>query len=263
MMNKKDNDIKNNKENDIKNNKENDIKNDIINNIIENNEIKSEKKNKDLKTDEKTSNILLLKNEIENYIKFLSEHKIEEDKDKNKEYDINEEFSWSIVDDLIINKNIPLEIVVNYYIKVCIDIINDNSKIFKVNEYIKNVIEYYSYNFTNENINNMHSKMIDLFLDINNIVVNNSNMYEIMGFLLFLLLTNEYKYFQLKDLNYFLNKDINSQINIAKTIKATIIYFGKDWKKYYNNFKKINLFKDGNIFSEYITNPLKSSGFKI
>ena len=241
-------------------NKEND-NNNINSDITENNEIKKE--NKNIKTYEKASNIVLLKSEIENYINFVSEHKIEEEKDKNKEYDINEEFSWSIVDDLIINKNIPLEIIVNYYIKICIDIISENSKIFKVNEYIKNVIQYYSYNFTNENINNMHSKMIELFLDINNIVVNNANMYEIMGFLLFLLLTNEYKYFQLKDLNYFLNKDINSQINIAKTIKETIVYFGKDWKKYYNNFKKINLFKEGNIFSNYITNPLKSSGFNI
>ena len=251
--------INDNNENKI----ENENKDDKNLNIIENEKINNENKSINLKVEENSKNIIELKKEIENYIDFLSEHNIEKDKDKKLEYDINEEFNWSIVDDLIINKKIPLENIVNYYIKICIDIINDNSKIFKVNEYIKNVIEYYSYNLTNENINKMHSKMIELFLDINNIVVNNSYMYEIMGFLMFLLLTNEYKYFQIKDLSNFLNKDINSQINIAKTIKSTIIYYGKNWKKYYNNFKKSSLFKEGNIFSNYITNPLKSSGFKV
>lgn len=40
----------------------------------------------------------------------------------------------------------------------------------------------------------MQSKMIELFLDIDNICINNTNLYEIMGFLLFLLMNNEYKY---------------------------------------------------------------------
>ena len=80
--------------------------------------------------------------------------------------EINDEFSWSVVDDLINKKNIPLETIINYYIKICIDIIKDKSVIFKANEYIKAVINYYSYNFSNEKINSMQSKMIELFLDI-------------------------------------------------------------------------------------------------
>ena len=218
-------------------------------------------KNADLKSDEEIQNISLLKKEIEEYMLFLIEHNIEEKKDF--ENDINDEFNWSIVDDLIVNKNIPLEKIVYYYVKVCIDIINEKSKIFKANEYIKNVINYYLYNFTNENVNNMHSKMIELFFDINNICINNAYMYEIMGFLLFLLLSNNYKLFYIKDLNTFLNKDINTQINIAKVIKYTIIFYGCNWKKYFNIFKKIVLFKDGNIFNNYIASPLKLKGFKI
>ena len=245
----------------------------VINNNINDGEVNNEDKIKDndniikvskkidSKLDEEFQNISLLKKEIEEYILFLSQHNIEE----NKEFDndINDEFNWSIVDDLIVNKKIPLEIIIYYYIKICIDIINDKSKIFKANEYIKNVINYYLYNLTNENVNNMHSKMIELFFDINNICINNSYMYEIMGFLLFLLLSNNYKLFYIKDLNTFLNKDINTQINIAKVIKYTIIFYGCNWKKYFNVFKKIVLFKDGNIFNNYIASPLKLKGFKI
>ena len=150
-----------------------------------------------------------------------------------------------------------------YYIKICADIINEKNNIIKANEYIKNVINYYSYNLTNENVNSMHSKLVELFLDIDKICINNTYMYEIMGYLLFLLLTNNYKLFYIKDLNNFLDKDINTQINIAKVVKYTIIYFEHNWKKYFNAFKKINLFKDGNIFNNYIANPLKLKGFKI
>ena len=105
--------------------------------------------------------------------------------------------------------------------------------------------------------------MIELFLDIDNISINNSNLYEIMGYLLFLLLTNNYKLFYIKDLNIFLNKDINTQINIAKVVKYTIISFNNNWKKYFDIFKKTILFKEGNIFNNYIANPLKEKGFKI
>ena len=270
--------------NENKNNNKNIISIKKTNDNIDNNKIKKEKilnnninnedknkedikndievsKKKEQKLDEEIQNISLLKKEIEEYMLFLSEHNIEENKDFDN--DINDEFNWGIVDDLIINKNIPLEKIVYYYVKVCIDIINDKSKIFKANEYIKNVINYYLYNFTNENVNNMHSKMIELFFDINNICINNSCMYEIMGFLLFLLLSNNYKLFYIKDLNTFLNKDINTQINIAKVIKYTIIFYGCNWKKYFNIFKKIVLFKDGNIFNNYIASPLKLKGFKI
>ena len=111
----------------------------------------------------------------------------------------------------------------------------------------------------------MQSKMIELFLDIDNICINNNNLYEIMGFLLFLLMNNEYKYkfFYIKNLNIFSNKDINTQINIAKVVKFTIIYNENDWKKCYNIFKKTNLFSNGDVFNNYITNPLKLEGFKI
>ena len=231
------------------------------NKIIDIQEVKKENKNKIIDND--SENIISLKNEIKDYISILCQQKIE--KKTKKINEINDEFSWSVVDDLINKKNIPLETIINYYIKICIDIIKDKSVIFKANEYIKAVINYYSYNFSDEKINSMQSKMIELFLDIDNICINNTNLYEIMGFLLFLLMNNEYKYkfFYIKNLNIFSNKDINTQINIAKVVKFTIIYYENDWKKSYNIFKKTNLFSEGDVFDNYITNPLKLEGFKI
>ena len=251
----------NNKNNEENKNKKKEDNNDTNedNKIIDSNE--SQKIEIEIKTDRNSENINLLKKEIENYMIFLSEHKIEQNKDIS--YDINDEFNWSIVEDLVFKKHISLEDIVTYFIKICTDIIDDKSKIYKANEYIKNIINYYSYNLNNKNINSMHLKMIQLFLDIDNICMNNPNMFEIMGYLLFILLSNKCKFFIIKDLNNFLNKDINTQINIAKTVKFTIISFGYNWKKYYNIFKKANLFKENDIFNNYISNPLKTDGFKI
>ena len=251
------NNMDNNNQIELKDNKSSEEENSKNNNNID---IKEDDE-KALKIDEDSDNIKSLKKEIEDYMIFLSEH--EKDQYQNSEYDINDEFNWNIVDNLFVNKKLPLEKIIIYYIKICIDIINDKNKILKANEYIKNVINYYSYNLTNENVNNMHSKMIELFLDIDKICINNNYMYEIMGYLLFLLLTNNYKLFYIKDLNNFLNKDINTQINIAKVVKNTIIYFEYNWKKYFNVFKKINLFKNGNVFNNYITSPLKLKGLSI
>ena len=230
------------------------------------NKIKEEENiKKYLILEENSEFIPILKTEIEEYLLFLKEHKIEkkEDLEKNSINEINDEFNWSKVDNLIVNKKIPLENIVIYYIKICIDIINEESIIFKVNEYIKTVVIYYAYNLNEEIINKIHLKMIELFLNIDNICIINTYMYEIMGFLLYLLLTVEYKFFDIKDLNLFLNKDINTQINIAKIILFTIIAYGNNWKEQYNNFKKIDLFKEGDIFNKYIANPLKEKYFKI
>ena len=88
-------------------------------------------------------------------------------------------------------------------------------------------------------------------------------MHKVIGLLLFVLLTNNKKLFFIKDLNNYLSKDINIKINLAKCIKFTIIAYGKNWKKYYNYFKKSSLFCDSDIFNEYIANPMKLNGFKL
>ena len=223
------------------------------------NEIKANEFFKDIKydnTDEK--NMILLKQEILEYIKLSTEN------EKNKEKkNINDEFNWNIIDDLISNRNISLDIIIVYYIEICIEIIKDNSQVFNANEYIKSVINYYSENLSKENINILRTNIIKIFFDIDTYCNNNIYMHKIIGLLLFVLITNNIKLFNIKDLNNYLNTDINTRINIAKASKFTIIAFGRNWKRYFNIFKKTNFFYDSDIFNEYISNPMKLNGFKI
>ena len=224
------------------------------------NEIKENEFFKDIKydnTDEK--NMILLKQEILEYIKLS----IENEKNKEKKININDDFNWNIIDDLISNKNLTLDIIIVYYIEICIEIINDNSQVFNANEYIKSVINYYSENLSKEDINILRSNIIKIFFDIDTYCNNNIYMHKVIGLLLFVLITNNVKLFNIKDLNNYLNTDINTRINIAKASKFTIIAFGRNWKRYFYIFKKTNFFYDSDIFNEYISNPMKLNGFKI
>ena len=215
--------------------------------------------NKKVKYDEKNQDIISLKNEILDYIKYLTENE-ENKNNEEKTKNINDDFSWNIVDELIIDKNISLDKIIIYYIQICDEIIEDNSQVFKANEYIKSVINYYSYNLSNENINSIHANIIKIFFDIDSLCNSNINMHKIIGLLIFVLLTNKEKLFYIKDLSNYINKDINVRINLAKAIKFTIIAFGKNWKKYFNIFKNTSLFNDSDIFNEYIANPMKLNG---
>ena len=222
-------------------------------------EIKKNEFFKDIKydnTDEK--NMILLKEEILDYIKLSTEN----EKNKEKKININDEFNWNIIDDLITNKNLSLDIIIVYYIEICKEIIYDNSQVFKANEYIKSVINYYSENLSKESINKLRLNIIKIFFDID-YYCNNDNIYmhKIIGLILFVLITNNVKLFNIKDLNNYLNTDINTRINLAKVSKFTIIAFGRNWKRYFNIFKKTNFFYDSDIFNEYISNPMKLNGF--
>ena len=228
-------------------------KNDFFQDIkfSNNNNIQTEKNNKD---------IISLKNEILDYIKLLTEN---ENNKKYQDKNINDDFSWNIIDDLIVNKKISLDKIIIYYIQICEEIIDDNSKVFKANEYIKSVINYYSYNLDNETINKIHINIIKIFFDIEIYCKSNIYMHKIIGLLLFVLSTNNEKLFYIKDLNSYINKDINLKINLAKAIKFTIIAFEKNWKKYFNIFKKNKFFSNSDLFNEYIANPMKLNGFKL
>ena len=234
--------------------------NDFLQKIKKNDFFKDIKFKNNIQPNENYKDIISLKKEILDYIQFLTEN------ENNKVYqdkNINDDFSWKIIDDLIINKNISLDKIIIYYIQICQEIINDNSQVFKANEYIKNVINYYSYNLGSEKINKIHISIIKIFFDIENFCNSNICMHKIIGLLLFVLLTNNEKLFYIKDLNNYINKDINIKINLSKAIKFTIIAFGKNWKKYFNIFKKNNFFSNSDLFNEYVASPMKLNGFKL
>ena len=137
---------------------------------------------------------------------------------------------------------------------MCIDKIIDSNQIFFANDYIKNIICYYSSDLTNKEKSNIHNKMINLFLNIRDICIDNNNMKQIMGYLMLILIEN--KLYFIKDLNNFIGLEKEIIITIAEVIKFTIISSEEKCKKYHNDFKQTKLFSDNNIFSETVTNTI-------
>ena len=198
--------------------------------------------------------------DFQNYIKYLEKENI-----KNKEdiYEgINDSYDWKIIDELITKKNIKIDDIIKIYINICKNnnFINNNT-IFKANEYIKSIIEYYTNNLSKNQKEIIHLNMIEEFNNINNIL-NNSNEYifEILGNLLFILLKN--KLYYMKDLNNFIDKDKNTQINIAKIVKFAILASGNLSKQYHNDFKYTKLFNNNDIFINYITREIYGNNNK-
>ena len=190
--------------------------------------------------------IEIIKKDIEKLILAPNINQIKGDlfKEINKIY--NEK--WNI------KKNIEIWEIFYYYIEACIDLIQEEEKVYIVNEYIENIINTFAIDLPNESWEMLHYRLITLYLNINEIVADNRYMHQIMGFLLYLLINN--KLFFIKDLNNFLNKDNEIIINISKVVKFTIIFADKDAKKFHNDFKQTKLFIGNENFFNIVTKPL-------
>ena len=98
--------------------------------------------------------------------------------------------------------------------------------------------------------------MNELYLNIEDICIDNFYMLEIMGYLMHILLNNNL--FYISDLDKFSNEEKNKIIKIAQVIKFTIIYSDEKNKEIYNKMKIAKLFGDNkNIFEDNILKPLK------
>ena len=195
----------------------------------------------------RTNMIEIIKKDIEKFI-------IEPNINKIK-YDLFKELNNRYNEELNIKKSIEIWEIFYYYIEACIDLINDEEKIYRANEYIENIVNIFTINLPNESWEMLHYKLISLYLNINEICTDNIYMHQIMGFLLFILIKN--KNFFIKDLNNFLNKENEIIINIAKVVKYSIIFADKDAKKYHNDFKQTKLFIGNNNFYNIVTKPLE------
>ena len=204
--------------------------------------------NKSQTKDNKESDMIeQIKRDIEKYLfnTNINEEKTELLSEINKKYK----------EEINIKKNLDIWEIFYYYIEVCIDVINSEEKVYKVTDYIENFINNFIIDIPNESWEMLHYKLISLFLNVNGICADNVYMYQIMGFLLFLLIQN--KLFFIKDLNNFLNKDNQIIINIAKVVKYTIIFADKDAKKFHNDFKQTKLFIGNDNFYNIVTLPLR------
>ena len=142
--------------------------------------------------------------------------------EKNNNDDINNEYDWSMTEELIIKEKNDLDEIIRCFIEVCIDYVQKEQNIFYCDEYIKNIINYYSADLSKEQSDKVRNSMIDLFLNIENICIDNFFMFEIMGYLMLLLLENYL--FYTEDLDKFMNEDKNKISKIMKVIKFMIDY---------------------------------------
>ena len=191
--------------------------------------------------------------DLNDYLKFLG-------KDKNKTEDnnivnINYVYNWKIIDELMNKGKTKLEDIIKIYIEIC-----KNRKISKLDlpnydNYIKTIIEYYITDYSKNQIEIIHLNMIELFKSIIDFEINNSEIFlEILGNLFFTLLKN--KLYYMKDLNAFTEKPKETQINIAKIVKYSILASGKCLKQYHNDFKFTKFFNNNEIFVNYVTNAI-------
>ena len=207
---------------------------------------------KENEIDETIKDIIL--NDLKNYLNYLEKQKINKKEDISD--GINDSYDWKIIDQLIIEKNIKLENIIKIYIDIYKnkDFINKDN-IFKVNEYIKTIIEYYTIDLSKNQKEILRLKIKEIFNNIEDILNNNDeNIFEILGNLLFILIKN--KLYYIKDLNHFIGKEENIQINIAKIVKYAIISTGNLSKQYHNDFKYTKLFQNNDIFKNYITKEI-------
>ena len=179
---------------------------------------------KDINDDE--TNVILIKNDIKNWIDF---------KEDDYKYD------WSIIETMYRSLH-SLGKIVNFYIEACIDIVDNEDKLNKATSYIAIVIEFYLQYMIRSEIDEMASLMINTYLNINDLIVDNKKMIEVLGNLLFILIDS--RIIIMKKLNLFEKKDKSTIKNLCCIANSAIEYSGTKKKRMYNDFKQIKVFKD-------------------
>ena len=211
-----------------------------------NSKIKDEYKPRD-------ENELMIEEDLLNYISFFTEKS--PNGQVNIKNNVDKSYNWKIIDELINEKNIGLEYIIDEFIQICTYTIHDENQLIISNDYIKNIIEYYSANLQKDAIDLIHTEMIKTFLIIDEFINNNIYMPKILGNLLFLLIDN--RLYHIKYFNKYLKAEKQTQINLAIITKYCIISSGKFAKKYFNDFKQTKLFNNNDIFKKHVKEELK------
>ena len=225
-------------------------------NIPKKNKINFLDNNDKLKDEE--NYLISVKNDLNNFTNYLMDNNIiQNEKLSSEKIDkITDEYDWTIIDNFINIDKINLADIINYFLETCIDFIDKESKLFFSNEYIKNIISYYlPFVLSKEEFN---SKILKIFLNVKELVIDNMLMYNVMGHILFLLLNNNA--IEIKDFNVFKEKEDEIIIIFAKIIKNCVIFFkGEEQKNYFVKFRDLELFsKNSNIFYNNVSRPLRA-----
>ena len=212
------------------------------------------KKEKEIEKDNKI--ISIIKEDLENYILFSL---------KNEDNKIK--YNYSIIGQLLTKEKIDLSDLIQYYLKICFDIIDEKDKIKTTNEYVQNIIEKYKRTYLNkDNFIKIHEDILDILVDIcidvnigKNRKKENKLKFDIVGALFYSLLINEL--FFISDLNIFINSEAYIYTNLAKIVRYIIIYSSDEKlkKKYFEEFKNCKIFFNNPVYFQYITKYVKSS----
>jgi hypothetical protein len=195
---------------------------------------------------------LLMKEDIDNYYNYLKDNEIEFDSNENIDEEIEKEYSSSILKTI---KKIDLDEIIKYYIEICAKLITNHKQAICNNSYIKNIIKSVSNKLSLNKMRTFHKNILQIIADISDICEDNKYLYETIGYLIYVFIINELC--DIKDINIFINKDEESKIAISKVIRYTIASSGSCKKKYYEEFKNLDLFKNNDFFDKYITSELK------
>ena len=202
----------------------------------------------------------ILKEDIENFILFFNKNKSQDNTNNNIEDKKNNKYDWSIIEQLIIKAKVDLIDIINCFLEISQEVIDNKDKMKIWNEYISKIIRHYNNRYLNEkNEKIIHIKLLKILGNIDNICINKRNKYEILGNLFYQFLIEEM--FVEEDLNFFENEEQKLIIGIAKVIKVIIILLSDDKKianECYNKFKNTKLFIKNPIYFNYVTKYLKS-----
>lgn len=193
----------------------------------------------------------ILKEEIENFISFYNNNFNKNNDDKGKDLKKDKRhYNWSIIEQLIIKIKVDLIDIINSFLAISDEIIDNKDKLKISNEYIKQLIVFYKNNYINENnIKTIQIKMLRILYKIENICINNNYKYEILGNLFYYFLIG--KMFKETDLNYLDNRQETFIIELAKVVKFIIFLFSADAKlaeEKYCNFKNTKIFNKNPIY---------------
>ena len=228
----------------------------------EESEIKEEIKKEQTKQEQTKFNKIttIIKEDIENFVSFYNKKNGEINGGKN---DNNLKYDWSIIEQLIIKAKVDIIDIINGFLLIFNEIVDNKTSLKIFNEYISQIIEHYKNNYLNEkNIKNIRIKILKILKQIDSININNKYKFDVFGNLFYHFLIEGL--FTEEDLNYFENEEQKIVIEIAKMIKYILILFyhnnnNKACNEYHTKFKKTKLFNKNPIYFNYVTKYIKYS----
>ena len=175
-----------------------------------------------------------IEKDLKNWKEFI------EDGENIKNYD------WEIISEIYGEKKnqCSLADILEGFVENCIDFASNEKNIEYANQYLNELISYYSVSLSNTEIKKIVEKVIELFSGIANLALDNNNIYDIWANIIIQLITNNILNYENLDEISKKNEIIDEDYKgIFKTFK--IIYkFNPKYKNLFEALKIVNDHKD-------------------